>query len=126
MIAKSCSGVLIVDDDRDIRRSLAEVLEDEGYRVMQANNGQEALELLRKKEGLEPCVILLDITMPIMDGWQFRSEQASDPGIADIPVVVLTADGRAKDKAAKMRAFAGLSKPVTLDRLLEIVEPLCA
>src|SRR5579862_4602951 len=69
----TCSGILIVDDDPDIRDSLKEVLEDEGYEVNGVANGREALDYLRKSP--RPCVILLDLMMPVMDGWQFRREQ---------------------------------------------------
>ena len=70
---ETCSGILIVDDDPDIRDSLKEVLEDEGYEVNGVANGREALDYLRKSP--RPCVILLDLMMPVMDGWQFRKEQ---------------------------------------------------
>src|ERR1051325_2493173 len=88
----ACPGILVVDDDADIRESLREVLEDEGYQVSCVANGLEALRHLR--QGNRPCVILLDLTMPVMDGWQFRREQKQDATISDIPLVVITATGK--------------------------------
>src|SRR5205823_13422880 len=82
-------GVLIVDDDPALRESLSEVLEDAEYSPLVAANGQEALAFLR--QGYKPCVILLDLMMPIMDGWQFRAAQLADPDLGPIPVVVLSA-----------------------------------
>ena len=72
-----CGGILVVDDDPDIRDSLREVLEDEGYEVACVGNGREALDHL-KTANPRPCVILLDLMMPVMDGWQFRKEQKQD------------------------------------------------
>src|SRR5262245_23155992 len=85
------SLVLVVDDDEEIRNALTEFLSDEGYGVVSASNGREALASLR--EGVHPSVILLDLMMPVMDGWDFRAEQLRDPGLRDIPVVVITATG---------------------------------
>ena len=78
-----CGGILVVDDDPDIRDSLREVLEDEGYEVACVGNGREALDHL-KTANPRPCVILLDLMMPVMDGWQFRKEQKQDAEIAGI------------------------------------------
>src|SRR6476646_6367807 len=78
--------ILIVDDDKDVRSALAELLEGEGYAVAGAHNGHEALQLMRA--GLHPAVILLDLMMPVMDGWDFRSEQQRDPAFAGVPVVI--------------------------------------
>ena len=80
-----CGGILVVDDDPDIRDSLREVLEDEGYDVSCVGNGREALDHL-KAASPRPCVILLDLMMPVMDGWQFRKEQKQlEPEIAEHP-----------------------------------------
>src|SRR5262245_59582395 len=79
-------SVLIIEDDPDIREALAEILEDEGYATVLAGNGREALDHLAKSE--MPALILLDLMMPIMDGWQFRDEQRRSPSYAAIPVVV--------------------------------------
>src|SRR5215510_3339584 len=85
-------SVLIVEDDRDTREMLARFLELEGFEVREAANGQLALETLH--ENGATCVILLDLMMPVMNGWQFRLAQVMDPDIAEIPVVVVTAAGR--------------------------------
>src|SRR5205814_8831977 len=86
-----CPRILVVDDDPDIRDSLREVLEDEGYDVSCVGNGREALDHL-KAASPRPCVILLDLMMPVMDGWQFRREQKKlEPELANIPLVVITA-----------------------------------
>lgn len=120
----SCAGILVVEDDIDIRDTLAQVLEAEGYAVALAANGSDALDVLRSSQSM-PCVILLDLMMPVMDGWQFREEQLKDPVLARIPVVILTADGRADAKLAIARASDGLAKPVRLDHLLRVVSQYC-
>jgi CheY-like chemotaxis protein len=117
-----CGGVLVVDDDPDIRESLREVLEDEGYEVACVGNGQEALEHL-KTVSPRPCVILLDLMMPVMDGWQFRKEQKKDPDIAGIPLVVITATGK---RPVLIDAAELVMKPLDLSRLFEAIERYCA
>jgi len=123
-----CVGVLIVEDDREIRHTLRDLLREEGYQVEEAANGREALALLKRfrlaGERL-PCMILLDLMMPVMDGWQFREAQVQDPELTGIPVVVLSADGNARQKALAMQAGAGLSKPVRLETLLSTVATYC-
>ena len=116
-----CGGVLIVDDDPDIRDSLREVLEDEGYEVATVANGREALDHL-KASNPRPCVILLDLMMPVMDGWQFRKEQKQDPEIAGIPLVVITATGT---RPVLIDAAELVMKPLDLERLLQAVERYC-
>src|SRR5262245_51298579 len=86
--------VLIVEDDMEIREALALVLRDEGYRVDVSDNGLSALEQLRA--GLAPDAIVLDLNMPVMDGWQFRTEVRRDARWASIPVVAVSADDSAK------------------------------
>jgi CheY-like chemotaxis protein len=115
--------VLIVEDDYAIRDALMQLLEDEGYAVAGAANGQEALDLLRRH--LPPCLILLDLMMPVMTGWEFRAEQQRDPALATIPVVVVSADRHALTTAADMDAVAILVKPVPLRDVLAIVERYC-
>ncbi len=106
--------LMVVDDDADIRDMLAEVLEAEGYRVICAADGEEALRVLRQGPPY-PSLILLDLMMPGMDGWEFRALQAKDPALAGIPVIVLTADG----KPAPIDAAGHLTKPVPLQALLD-------
>jgi CheY-like chemotaxis protein len=113
-------NVLIVEDDPDVAAALAEVLEAAGFCPVVASNGREALD--RLKQHAWPSVILLDMMMPVMDGWAFRREQERMSGAAAIPIVVLTADGGAREKAAALRAHGHLSKPVSIDALLREVE----
>ena len=113
--------VLVVEDDADLRKSICTVLEDAGFTSRPAENGEVALERAREER---PCVILLDLMMPIMNGWEFRSEQLRDPNLSSIPVVIMTADGRAADKARTLHADY-LRKPIHLDALLELVSDYC-
>jgi len=98
-------------------------LQSVGLRVMTAANGEEALALARG--GPRPSVIVLDLNMPVMDGWQFRAKQLLDPRLADIPVIVLTARGDADRQARSLGVAAALSKPVDLDRLHEALAAHC-
>jgi CheY-like chemotaxis protein len=116
-----CGGILVVDDDADIRDSLREVLEDEGYDVDCVANGREALDFL-KAASPRPCVILLDLMMPVMDGWQFRREQKASPEISDIPLIVITATG---NRPVLIDAAELVLKPLELARLFEAVERYC-
>jgi CheY-like chemotaxis protein len=113
--------ILIVEDDRDTREMLERFLELEGFTVRCAENGRAALDVLHR-EGA--CVILLDLMMPVMNGWEFRRVQSSDPRLSTIPVVVVTAAGR-REQIPAIDAHAWLSKPVDFDRLLETIQPLC-
>jgi CheY-like chemotaxis protein len=116
--------VLVVDDDAAIRESLANVLGDEGYSVITAANGVDALAKLRAQVPSRPCVILLDLMMPVMNGQQFYAEQQLDPQLASIPVVVISADSNVKQKALH---FGGeyLAKPVRVETVLGVVERHC-
>jgi CheY-like chemotaxis protein len=100
---------------------LGRFLELEGYKVELASNGKQALE--RLTGGVHPCVILLDLMMPVMDGWQFRREQVRDSHLKDIPVIVVSAAG--KDRIAEIDANAVLTKPLDLEQLLERVTQYC-
>jgi len=116
--------VLIVEDDADTRLALAEVLEDVNYRPLHAANGEAALEKLRAATPA-PCVILLDVMMPIMDGRTFRAEQQKDPALSEIPVVVLSAHADLDSAAEQMQAAGFLRKPVELRALLATVAQFC-
>ncbi len=111
----------MVDDDPDIRDALCELLEDEGYRAVSASNGQEALIYLNSRE--PPCVILLDLMMPVMDGWEFRRRQQNDPRWSNIPVVVITAAG--KYGAGQISVERVLPKPLQLEQVLEALAQYC-
>jgi CheY-like chemotaxis protein len=113
--------ILIVEDDDDIRRSLADVLEHRGYPVALAHNGLEALEYLRSAPQ-PPRLILLDLMMPVMDGWQFCAAQQEDPSLATIPVVVLSAVTNLRQNAASLHVADYLPKPIELPQLLKSVE----
>lgn len=82
-------SILVVDDDFDIRETLAEILQERGYAVVTAAHGQQALDILRRP--LRPCLILLDLMMPVMDGYEFLDELAKDPALASLSVVIITA-----------------------------------
>ena len=114
--------VFVVEDDVDTRDMLGRFLELEGFNVEVASNGKQALE--RLNAGIHPCCILLDLMMPVMDGWQFRRQQVLDQELADIPVIVVSAAG--KDRIAEIDASAYLSKPVDLEQLLERVSQYCS
>lgn len=116
--AARCETILVVEDDRGIRLNLQELLEEEGYRVTTAENGREALSRLRSE--VVPDLILLDLRMPVMDGWEFRTEQKNDPALASIPVLAVSADGSAQ--AAAIDAHAYLRKPLSAEVLLGTIE----
>ncbi len=113
--------VFIVEDDRDTREMLGRFLELEGFGVEMAANGAQALQ--RLTAGARVNLILLDLMMPVMDGWQFREEQIRRAELAEIPVIVVSAVG--KDRIDKIDADAYLSKPVDLEKLLERVTEYC-
>jgi CheY-like chemotaxis protein len=113
--------VLIVEDDADLREMMAQLLMLEGFAAAAVANGREALAYLRTNAA--PGVILLDLMMPVMDGWEFRREQKRDSEMADVPVIVLSALDQAR--AADVAADAFLKKPLDFDRLLELVREHC-
>jgi len=113
--------VLVVEDDPDVREMMAMLLTMEGFEPTTAANGREALDQLLA--GLHPHVIVLDLMMPIMDGFQFREAQRRDPLLADIPVIVVTALSAAS--ACRTHADAIIPKPVDYDRLIATVQAHC-
>jgi DNA-binding response OmpR family regulator len=113
--------VLIVEDDPDLRQMLTQILTLEGFDTDDVPNGAEALRRLRS--GPAPGVILLDLMMPVMDGWTFRSQQLQDAAIADIPVIVLSAAPR--ERLTGLNAAASLTKPYDLWEMLALVEQHC-
>ena len=115
--------ILIVEDDSDVRESLAVFLEGEGYSVVEAEHGKEALRCLRSSTDF--CLILLDLFMPVMNGWAFRAEQLRDPALATIPVIVISADAGTPQKATALGAVDSMVKPIEFDRLLQAVTSYC-
>ena len=117
-------SILIVEDCDEIRIDLAELLRDEGYDVVTARHGAEALDLL--DAGPAPSVILLDLMMPVMDGWQFRKMQLGKPTLASIPVVLLTGSNNAQQHARDLNAAGCVQKPFDFDQLLSTVSGVAA
>ncbi len=115
--------ILVVEDDADARETLALVLEGEGFEVAMAADGAEALRYLR--ECPLPCLILLDLMMPGMNGWEFRRQQRRDPELAAIPVLVVSAVADQPGAAPALDAADVLRKPLDLQVLLEKVDTLC-
>lgn len=115
-------AVLVVDDDRDIRETLAEILTDEGYEVLTARNGAEGLAIVAEQR---PGLVLLDLFMPVMDGAEFRRQQLSDPEIADVPVVVISAAAGLERKVEPLALAGWLEKPIHIDALFAMVGRYC-
>lgn len=111
--------ILVVEDDHDIAEAMIDVLVDEGYLVAHASNGREALDMLH--EQLEPAVIVLDLMMPEMDGPQFRAAQLEEPALADIPVIVISADRHVAQTAHALGVRDYAVKPLDPDRLVSLV-----
>ena len=112
---------MIVEDDRDIREALATVFADEGMPSLTAANGEDALERL-SAAGEPPKLIVLDLMMPVMDGWQFAARLRQQPAWANIPIVLLSAGDDLETHARSLGACAHVRKPVDLDKLLSVVE----
>jgi CheY-like chemotaxis protein len=119
-LARHCP-ILIVEDDADLREMMAQLLTIEGFRAQTVANGRAALDYLQK--GDYPDLILLDLMMPVMDGWEFRRRQRADPEFAHVPVVVLSALD--PTRAADLGESTFLKKPLDFDRLLDLVRGHC-
>ncbi len=119
-------GILIIDDDIDLRDSLRRALEAEGYEAFCAADGREALNLLRAPES-RPCLVLLDIMMPVLNGLDFLELMAEDSDLRAIPVAVMTAHARERRDPAHASRSSGmfLRKPINLDTLLSLAERYC-
>lgn len=113
------TAVMIVEDDDEIRELLAEMLADCGHLVSTARHGKDALELLRSKP--QPNIVLLDLMMPVMDGWQMRAEMLADPKLAAIPVIILSGAADLQDGSEMLKAARVLTKPVKWRVLLESI-----
>jgi CheY-like chemotaxis protein len=117
----SVTPVLIVDDDPDVRRMIRLLLETSGYETISAANGAEALERLHE---CRPCVVLLDMMMPVMDGFEFRRQQLSDPDISDVPVICLTGHYEPGQVTTQLKAPC-LQKPPYFPQILDAVGARC-
>jgi CheY-like chemotaxis protein len=113
--------ILVVDDDADIREVLTEVLAEQGYRALTASNGAEALSILRN--GSVPCMVLLDLMMPVMDGYLFLEEFKREPTLASIPVAVITAGRQVEWE--RLGGTEVVSKPIRLPHLMSIIHRNC-
>ena len=112
--------ILVVEDDASIRDILSLALTADGYKVITAANGQEALKIL--SEMSNPCLILLDLMMPIMNGWQFAAAISENANFKNIPIVVLTAFA---DKVKTIPGKLTLKKPIDLELLFEVAKKYC-
>ena len=115
--------LLLVEDDAGMQEVLCALLESEGYEVTAAMDGEEALRLLRA--GATPSLILLDLMLPRMDGFQFRALQRANPAWAHIPVVVYSGMDRLSERVGVLEASAWFEKPVDPDSLLGAIEKYC-
>ena len=113
------ASILVVDDDPDIRSFISLALGTGGHEVREARNGRDALDLLA---GWRPDAILLDLMMPVMDGWAFRTAQREDPAHAAIPVVVVSASRRVGATLEALAPAAVVAKPFDVDALLDTLE----
>jgi CheY-like chemotaxis protein len=118
----SCKNILVIEDETPVREAICDVLEIQGFNVTSAADGQAALEYLNSTEQL-PCMILLDLMMPRMNGWQFLDQHQADPRLSSIPVVLCSAY---KESAAAIKTAAVITKPLQRNTLLQIVNDFCA
>ena len=115
--------VLIVEDDADVREALIEVLKASGYPATGCANGREALDWLAQHRA--PCVILLDLMMPVMNGYEFRAAQRKEAQLARIPVVLLSARSELSHEAVELQTEGYLGKPIDLAELIAAVAARC-
>ena len=116
--------ILIVDDDSSIAGLLFELLKSAGFEAQIARDGQKALEVLRKMKPL-PSVIILDLVMPVMNGWQFRRAQLQDPELASVPVIVMSGTAAFDREVVELRADGILRKPVVVEKLFALLRRFC-
>ena len=114
--------ILVVEDERDICTLVREILEEEGYAVAVASNGEDALKYMRSMGSAVPSMILLDLMLPVMDAFDFHAKLQEDPQWKEIPIVVFSANNRIAEHAASLAAVATIKKPARLEELLAAVE----
>jgi CheY-like chemotaxis protein len=115
--------ILVVEDDEQLLAAMVSLLKLVGYIALGVPNGYVALQQLRGEQ--TPCLILLDLMMPEMDGWQFRKRQLGDPRLAAVPVIVCSAHG-ASEGVAPLRVQHYVEKPLDVRALLELIATCCA
>jgi CheY-like chemotaxis protein len=122
-------NVLIVEDDPETREMLRQLLATEGFYALAAEDGLEALHLLRTvrhRAPKAPCLVLLDLKMPRLGGKEFRRAQLGDPTVANVPIAIMSGASDLHERAEAMGAVATLAKPLDVDRLIEVVKRYCA
>ena len=117
----NCSSILIVEDEDSIRQTLCDVFELKGFAVYSASNGEEGITELRKMPK-KPCVVLLDLMMPVKNGWNFLDVQRNDPALSDIPVIICSAY---EESAKSIHCDAYVAKPLQLATLFAAIEKFC-
>jgi len=128
-MAKASGNILIVEDDADTREMLTVLLATQGFHAVAAEDGLEALHLLRTvrhRAPETPCLVLLDLTMPRLGGSEFRRAQLGDPIVASVPVAVMSGATDAEQRAQALGAVATLTKPIDFTVLLDVVRRYCA
>jgi CheY-like chemotaxis protein len=128
-VGGTLGNILIVEDDRETREMLATLLALEGFHAVAAEDGLEALHLLRtvrRRAPEVPCLVLLDLKMPRLGGNEFRRAQLGDPTVASVPVAVMSGAIDLEARAKALGAVASVSKPINCDVLMEVVRRYCA
>lgn len=123
-MSETGATILLVDDNSDILEVIRVILETEGYRVATASNGVEALEQLR--DGLVPQLVILDLSMPVMNGWEFRDQQLADPALRDIPTIIYSAVGSVqRESVGALRVLGAFDKGADFSAMLRLVAEIC-
>ena len=125
---RPAGNVLIVEDDPDIREMLATLLAGEGFHAVGAEDGLEALHLLRTVRHRAPdvpCLVLLDLKMPRLSGKEFRRAQLEDPTVSSVPIAVMSGAIDLEQRAKALGAVAILPKPIDCDKLMDVVRRYC-
>jgi DNA-binding response OmpR family regulator len=128
-MSSPAGNILIVEDDTDTREMLASLLAIEGFYAIGAEDGLEALHLLRTvrhRAPNVPCLVLLDLKMPRLSGKEFRRAQLGDPTVANVPVAVMSGAADLAQRAQALGAVAAVTKPIDVDLLLSVVRMYCA